>query len=595
MQKRLFAVLALLLTSLLLVSCKESAEKKGVDPKVLAATVEKAMKAADALDNMNSKAYEMGQVGLAMAQNGAAGSAQVLDEALNIAREAHSPANKAMVAELKAETGGWEPKDMEQIAPAFDRLEKATGRVWTLRSIAEGIAVSDKGRARSILMEAAAEAEAMADKKYRDLDLRGVAAGLAGMDADAAMGVAGKISDPRVKAYALNAIGTANALYAAGDAADEILKMDPQSALLSEETPETVKTATLGAERSRLQAAAAKSLAATAKALYVIDMDKAKEMFNHAADIADKIDVRHGYTKAYATSDVAIALASVDPGVAGQIVDKIDATHSDARFAALMKIAESNAKMTGKTNESDLEKAEAEAKNIGDSYDEAKALTAVALALVPVSVEKAEAVAKEIEYPEFKNQVYAAIAVAAVRAGDDSFIKAMDKVNEPSKMMKADLLYPKGHLMYIRAKAFCDAADAKAATDPAAAIKLYGKAAGAAADAKSGQLQWKIVGRLSRLDQDKFFEMAAKIESDDAVKAVALADIAADWASRGDAKAGIVWDLAAKAASAVDDNPKSCELLNDIAAKCSQYDKARAAAMFSKAYEKAGKIGKIEG
>jgi hypothetical protein len=98
MQKRLFAVLALLLTSLLLVSCKESAEKKGVDPKVLAATVEKAMKAADALDNMNSKAYEMGQVGLAMARNGAAGSAQVLDEALNIAREAHSPANKAMVA-----------------------------------------------------------------------------------------------------------------------------------------------------------------------------------------------------------------------------------------------------------------------------------------------------------------------------------------------------------------------------------------------------------------------------------------------------------------------------------------------------------------
>ena len=81
MQKRLFAVLALLLTSLLLVSCKEKAAENKVDPKVLAATVEKAMKAADALDNMNSKAYEMGQVGFAMVQHGAAGSAQVLDEA----------------------------------------------------------------------------------------------------------------------------------------------------------------------------------------------------------------------------------------------------------------------------------------------------------------------------------------------------------------------------------------------------------------------------------------------------------------------------------------------------------------------------------
>lgn len=593
MQKRLFAVLALLLTSLLLVSCKESAEKKGVDPKVLAATVEKAMKAADALDNMNSKAYEMGQVGLAMARNGAAGSAQVLDEALNIAREAHSPANKAMVAELKAETGGWEPGELEQINPAIDRIEKATGRVWTIRSITEGIAVADKGRAKSILMEAAAEVEAMADMKYRDLDLRGVSAGLAGIDAEAAMGVAVKISDPRVKAYALNTIGTAKALYAAGDAADEILKMDPQSASLSEETPEPVKAATLGAEKSRLQAAAAKSLAATAKALYGMDMNKANDMFRQAAEIAGGIE--HPYTKAYALSDVAIALAVADPQAAGQLVDKIDAAHADARFAALLKIAESNAKMSGKASESDLEKAEAEAKKIGDSYEEAKALTAVALALVPVSAEKAEAVAREIEYPEFKNQVYAAIAVASVKEGDDAFIKAMDKVNEPSKMIKDDLLYPTGAVMYMKAKAFCDAADIKAATDTAAAMKLYGKAAGAATDAKSGQLQWKIAGKLCRLDHDKFFDMAAKIESDDAVKAAALADIAADWAAKGDAKSGLVWDMAMKAASAVDDNPKSCELLKSIAAKCAQYDKARAAAMFGKAVEKAGKIGKIEG
>jgi len=593
MQKRLFAVLALLLTSLLLVSCKESAEKKGVDPKVLAATVEKAMKAADALDNMNSKAYEMGQVGLAMAQHGAAGSAQVLDEALKIAREAHSPANKAMVAEFKAASEGWEPKELEQITPAIDRIEKASGRVWTLRSIAEGIAVSDKGKAKSILMEAAAEAEAMADKKYRDLDLRGVSAGLAGMDAEAAMGVAGKISDPRVKAYALNAIGTAKALYAAADAADEILKMDPQSATLNEEAPEAVKTAVLGAEKSRLQAAAAKSLAATAQALYGTDMNKAREMFIKAGDIASNIE--HPYTKAYAQSDVAIALAAVDPSVAGQAADKIDVAHSDARFAAMMKIAESNAKKTGKASEADLEKAEAEAKNIHDGYDKAKALTTVALALVPVSAEKAEAVAKDIDYPEFVNQVYAAMAVATLKEGDDAFNKAMDKVNEPSKMIKADRLYPKGYVMYLKAKAFCDAADIKAATDAAAAKKLYGKAAGVAADAKSGQLQWKIAERLCRLDQDKFFDMAAKIESDDAVKAAALADIAADWASKGDAKSGMVWDMAAKAATAVDDNPKSCELLSSIAAKCAQYDKARAAAMFSKAYEKAGKIGKIEG
>lgn len=593
MQKRLFAVLALLLTSLLLVSCKESAENKGVDPKVLAATVEKAMKAADTLDNMNSKAYEMGQVGMAMAQHGAAGASQVLDEALKIAREAHSPANKAMVAEFKADSEGWGPKELEQITPAIDRIEKATGRVWTIRSIAEGIAVSDKGKAKSILMDAAAEAEAMTDQKYRDLDLRGVSAGLAGMDAEAAMGVAGKIADPRVKAYALNAIGTAKAFYAAADAADEILKMDPKSASLSEDAPEAVKSAVLGAEKSRLQAAAAKSLAATAKALYGTDMNKAREMFSKAAGIADTIE--HPYTKSYALSDVAIAMAAVDPDNAGQVAEKIDSAHHDARFAAMMKIAEANAKKTGKASEADLEKVEAEAKNIDDGYDKAKALTSVALAYVPINAEKAEAIVKDIDYPQFVNQVYAVMAVATLKDGDDAFTKAMDKVNEPSKMIKADRLYPKGYLMYVKAKAFCDAGDIKAATDPAAAKKLYGKAAGAAADSKSGQLQWKIAERLCRLDQDKLFDMAAKIESDDAVKAAALADIAADWASKGDARSGMVWDMATKAASAVDENPKSCELLNSIAVKCAQYDKARAAAMFSKAYEKAGKIGKIEG
>ena len=99
---------------------------------------------------------------------------------------------------------------------------------------------------------------------------------------------------------------------------------------------------------------------------------------------------------------------------------------------------------------------------------------------------------------------------------------------------------------------------------------------------------------LCRLDPDKLVNYAAKLEGDDATKAAALAEVAADWSAKGDYRSPMVWDMAVKSAMAVDDKTVSAELLSKIASSCAKYDKARAAAIFSKALEKAGKIGAVQ-
>src|SRR3990172_2804294 len=209
MHKRFPIFALLIISSVLLFSCKEHAAETKVDPKVLAATVEKAMKAADPLDGLNARAYEFGQTGAAMAGSGVEGASQTLDSALAAAHDARSEAPRSALAALRSETAEWGPAEMEQIAPALDRMEKATQRVWVIGSIAEGIALTDRAKAMSVLADAAREADAIQDKRYRDLDLRLASAQMAALDAGTAYGVASKIADPRVKAWALTDISSA--------------------------------------------------------------------------------------------------------------------------------------------------------------------------------------------------------------------------------------------------------------------------------------------------------------------------------------------------------------------------------------------------
>ena len=590
MHKRLYLVLAVLVTPIILLSCAEHGAGNKVDPKVLAATVDKASTLADTLDKLNARAYGMGQVGAAMAVVNPAGAGQVLDDALLVAKDVHSPVNKAALQDLQAATKSWGGSDLEQVKPALVRIENATTRVWAIRSIAESMALINKSKAMSVMSEAAAEADAIADKRYKDLDLRGVASAMAALDAGAAADVAGRISDLRDKAWALTVIGAEAAktnrdsadkiLTAAAEAAAGIKDMSPSSTLINDATKEETKALVLKAEKARLVASSAKATSKVAVAMNAVNPEKAQALFGEAVKVAGSIELP--YTRAYAVSDVAMDVAEVNPAAASELAWKIEADHEDAQFAALLKAAKMKSKTAGV--EADLVKAEGVAAAIKDSYDKAKALAAVAKEMIVVSREKAADIAGEIDYPELKNEILADIAVALSKESDDKAKEALGKIAETRFANKG--------VLYVKANALADMAEGKAGTDADAAKKLYGKAAGAAAETKSAPLQWKIASGLCKLDHDKLFEMAAKIESDNYNNAMGLADIAADWSSKGDSGAGMVWDMAAKAAGAMDDDYASSETLNKVASRCAQYDKARATAMLAKSLEKVKNIGK---
>jgi hypothetical protein len=594
MLKRIFAITCAVALLAVLSSCNEK-EGKTVDPKVVAAAVDKAGKAADALDNMNLKAFELGRLGAAMAEQGVSGASETLDQALKLATGVRAPSNLALAAELRDQSKDWGPKDREAIDPALDRITNDSTRVWVIRSIAEGIAKSDRAKAIGILTQAAKDAATIPNARYRDLDLRGVSGALAELDFQAGMGVAANIPDARVRSWAFMEAGkaakangskdAAQAFAAAGDAAEAVLKMEPSSELITDATPADVKAKVLAAEKGRLEAYAARAMANAALAMKDYDPAKSSAMFAKAEEIADSIE--QPYTKSYAMSDVAIALAGSNATEADAYASKIAAGHEDAKFAAIMKCTASGVDTcSANCNSAEMAKAVSVAESISDPYDRAKALELTATSLVSCDPKKAEEIADKIEYTQLKDSVLASLAVAASTGTDEQFKKALDKIEEPR--------FASAEAVYTKACALDTVAAIKAKTDPAAAMKLYNKAATNAADAKSQALQWKIAVELCRLNPDKLMNYAATLEGDDATKASAFAEIAADWSAKGDYRAPMVWDMAVKSATAVDDNTASAELLSKIASSCAKYDKARAAAIFGKALEKAGKIGVVQ-
>ncbi len=598
MHKRICLILAVLGAAAFLTACGERAAEKKVDPKVLAAVADKASKLADNLDNMNTRAYGLAELGGAMAASDPSGARPVIDEALSLAREVHSPANKYALEGLKAETADWGASDAETVAPFLKRIEEAISRVWAIRAAAGSLARLDRPGAEAALDEAAAEAAAIPDARYRDLDLRGVAAQMAGMDAQKATAAAGKIADPRIKAWALTSIGSeisgsnkdeaVRVLSAAAEVSDSIANMEPTSELITPDTKEDVRQKVLRGQKARLVSDSARALSAAAAAMAGLDPSKAGEMFAHAASVAE--GVQTPYARAYAMSDVARAMAASNPAGAEAEADKIEAGHEDAKFAAFLAAARAKAK-GGPMAMSDLTRLQDVAETISDPYDRDKALELVGEDMAPVSKDAALQAASKIEYPAndasrasmLKNEVLAAVAVAWSRTSDDEARKALDKIEEP-RFAKTDVLYIKGN-------ALVEMAGIKAATDRAAAIKLYNKAAGMASDAKSNQLLWKVAAGVCRLDHNKLFDMAAKIDGDDYDKAKALTEIAADWSARNDPNAPMVWDMAARAAAAINDDLASAEQLTAVALRCAQYDRSKAAAMFGMAKGKADKIG----
>jgi len=601
MHKKLLLVLAVLIASFLMVSCKEEAGGNKVDPKVLAATLEKAMNTADSLDNMNTRAFQMGQVGAAMAGVDSGAASKALEEALTVAKEPHAATYKAVLAGLKSDTASWSPAELEQVAPAIARMELSTTRTWVIASIADGMSKLDKGKAMAVLGEAVKEAESVPDKKYRDIDLKNIAVLMVASNKVAASEVAGKIADPRYKAWALTEMGKETGdkalLASAGEVAVSIQRMEPSSQLVTDETPADVKEKVMAAEKAKLAAASAKALAGAAIAMNALDPQVAKGMLDNAAAIASGIAAP--YTKAYAMSDVAMAMADSDPDGAVALANKIEDGHEDAKFAALLKAAKVTAAKKGAADPVMLDNAVTTAKNIADPFERSKALLEAGKVMVRVSKEKALDIADEMDPEVYRdpkttrksdmgNEVRAAVAVSLSKDNDKEAKEVLEKkIVEPR--------FAKNTVLYTKAKAMAEMAEMKSASNPEEAKKLFDKAAGAAQEAGSTQLMWRIAAGLCKLDSGRLFDMALKIEGDDYSKAMGLSEIAADLSAKNDPKAPMVWDLAVKAAAGIDDKAVSAELLKTVGSRCAQYDKARASVIFAKAMEKAVKIGVKEG
>jgi len=621
MHKKLIRLFALMLLPVLLLACNEHGTESKVDKDTLAKTLQTAMDTAKELDNITTKAYGMARVGAGMAVIDPAKAGQTLDEAMRLANQARSAQYRSVLAELQSTTADWPAAEKEQVADAIDRIEKNTTRVWLVRSIAEGIMINDTPAAKGLLMAAADKAVTMPDARYRDLDLRSIASLMATMDPESAKVIASRIGDREIKCGALVEIGAAMAgsnpqgaeliLKAAAEAAGSIARLEPKSELLVPDVSQETKDMVLGADKAKLVAASARALAGVAAAMNAVDPAAARMLADQAAETASGIDAKkYPYTRAYAMSDVAIAIAGFDMSKSTAISDEMDVAHSDARAVAMLAVIRARSGSANQTNMlSAIEDAVKVAESIPDGYDKAKTLAALAEETIPYNKDKAVEIAGMIEeplgndtygYSLLKNQVLADVAVAWTGEDDDVAKKILEptpeEVNKDHKKYIVEPRFAKNTVLYSKAVAYLGMADKKLASDEKVAVKLYNKAAGAAADAKSTRLQWEVARRLCKLNDDMLFDFAAVIPPGDYVnQSRALADIAADWSAKGKTNAGMVWDMAAKAANTLGDDMESSEALNHVAAMCAKYDKDKATDIYAMSMKRVVKIGKEEG
>jgi hypothetical protein len=621
MHKKLMRLFALMLLPVLLMACNEHATESKVDKDTLSKTLQKAMDTAKELDNITTKAYGMARVGEGMASIDPVKAGQTLNQAMVLANQARSAQYRSTLAELQSTTTDWPSAEKEQVADAIDRIQNDTTRVWLIRAIAEGIMINDPSTAKGILTAAADQAVTIPNARYRDLDLRSIASLMARMDTDAAKVVASRIGDREIKCCALIDIGKAVAgtnrdgaelvLKAAAEAAESVARMEPKSDLLVPDASQATKDAVLGADKAKLVAMSARSLANVAVAMNAVNPSTAKMIADQAAETATAIDAKaYPYTRAYAMSDVAIAIAGFDMSKSTSIIDEMDVAHPDARVAAMLAVIKARAGSENQTNMlSAIEDTVKVAESIPDAYDKAKSLAALGEEAIPYNKDKAVEIAGMIEeplgndtygYSLLKDQVLADVAVAWTGEDDDIARKILDP--KPEELLKdhkkgiEEPRFAKNTVLYCKAVAYLAMADKKLASDEKAAVKLYNKAAGTAADAKSTRIQWEVAKRLCKLQDDKLFDFAATIPPGDyANQAKALSDIAADWSAKGKPTADMVWDMAAKAANTLGDDMESSEALNEVASMCAKYDKGKATDIYAMSMKRIEKIGKEEG
>lgn len=620
MHKRLYTLFVLLLLPIFLVACEEHGAGSKVDADTLAATLQRAMDTAETLEAMNLKAYGLATAGGELADVDVAKAREVLEQAAQLVNQSRSGEFLGTLAELRATIADWPAAEQEQIAGALDRIEGATSRVWVVRVVAEGLMKVDRPGAQALLERVAYAASNEPNKKYRDLDLRSTATLMAKMNVASAVNIAAQIDDPRMQSWAYTEIGSI-AADSSADTAREVIEMaanaaraipanvTAESALVTDETSQETRDIVLGAETARINAAAARALSGAALAMNRIDASAASGMFREAASMASGIKEEYPYIRAYAMSDVAMDYAMVNPAGAAEMADAIGSEHKDAKFAVLMKAINAKVASGGGANIlTDITKAQSVADAIENEFDRAKALDTLAIATVPYDKAKAVEMAESIErelgeekycYSAFKNNVLSVVARATMAEDEEATKAILEPTPEVSiKEHGKHIVTPRfanNDVNYIKGKTYLLMAQDKLGSDNDAAVKLFGKAAGAAGAAKSSQLMWEIAEGMCKINPDNLMDFAAKIEEGDYYnKAMALSSVAANWSAQGNVNAPMVWDMAAKSANMMGDDIESSMLLNRIAVACSAYDRAMAGRIFEMSLAKVNKIGMKE-
>jgi len=292
------------------------------------AVLDQAKRVADAAERGQARAWMLARVAAVQAGADRPAAEQTLTAALAAAGEAQIAAPALWgEAQRVQEIAIGSAAATEKALLAADRLESGRGRAWGLRLIASEWATVDKPRSERILAQAAAVAEENTGI-YRDLDLRGIAAEWARLNAATAVETAGRIHDPALRSWAFR-----EAAAVAGDKA------------LYEQAASAARLIADPVQRSRsLREAAAAARNAT--------------WFAEAAAALNDVQ---GVEADYALAEIAAASGNA------ALVERISPQRPEARTAALLGMAA-------------FEDAWAASLSIADPFDRSHAQAAIAAA-----------------------------------------------------------------------------------------------------------------------------------------------------------------------------------------------------------------------
>ncbi len=199
----LFLLLVLVLFSLPLLRSGPDVVESGTDESMAReAALDQADRAADAGERALARAAMMARAGAAWAVVDRGAGERALDAALAASRDARMNAEAQWGEAQAAQERTVSLKaDAERALLVAKSLDGARGRVWADRQAAAEWMMIDPQRAGQMLAQARSQALRNDVTRYRDLDLRAIAAVWAGLDRPQALETLAAIGDPEIRSW----------------------------------------------------------------------------------------------------------------------------------------------------------------------------------------------------------------------------------------------------------------------------------------------------------------------------------------------------------------------------------------------------------